>query len=51
MECFCSEFGKEGLIKLSTYNEYMNIDNQKCVKDRAYYKILDRASKCFGIIV
>jgi hypothetical protein len=51
LECFCGEFGKEGLIKISSYNQYMNIDNDKCCKDRAYYQVLDRASKYFGVIV
>ena len=51
MNCFCDEFHKEGLIKISAYNNYMNTDNDKCCKDRAYYQVLKRASDYFGIIV
>ena len=51
MRCFCTEFHKEGLISLSSYNEYMYIYNDKCCNDGAYYGVLSRASDEFGIIV
>ena len=51
MKCFFEEFHKDGLIEISAYNNYMNIDNDKCQKDRAYYDVLRRASEHFGIIV
>lgn len=50
-DSFVYEFKKEGLIKISAYNNYMNTDNDKCCKDRAYYQVLKRASDYFGIIV
>jgi len=51
LNSFCEEFNKEGLIKISAYNQYMYIYNDKCDKDRAYYDVLKRASDYFGIIV
>ena len=51
MKCFFEEFHKDGLIEISAYNQYMNTDNDKCQKDRAYYDVLGRASVYFGIIV
>lgn len=51
MSCFFKEFHKDGLIEISAYNQYMNTDNDKCQKDRAYYDVLRRASEYFGEIV
>ena len=50
LNSFCEEFNKEGLIKISAYNQYMYIYNDKCEKDQAYYDVLKRASDYFGII-
>lgn len=51
LNSFCEEFHKEGLIKISAYNQYMYTNNDKCNNDRAYYDVLKRASDYFGIIV
>ena len=51
LQSFCKEFNKEGLIKISAYNQYMYICNDKCLNDKAYYDVLKRASNYFGIIV
>lgn len=46
---FCIEFGKEGLIKKTAYNEYMNTDNDKCADDCEYKAILRSARECLTV--
>lgn len=45
---FCNEFGKEGLIKKTAYNEYMNTDNDKCDNDCEYKAILKSGKEYFS---
>ena len=53
LDIFCKAFGKEGLIKKTAYNDYMNYLNAKCDKDNdikdEYEAILDSAKAFFGI--
>ena len=53
LDIFCKAFGKEGLIKKTAYNDYMNYLNAKCDKDNdikdEYKAILDSAKAFFGI--
>ena len=48
IEVFKAEFGKEGMLKLSSYNGYMYTDNDKCSNDPIYDKIKERIKEEFG---
>ena len=48
IEVFKAEFGKEGMLSLSSYNGYMYTDNDKCSNDPIYDNTIERIKEEFG---